>query len=630
MEAAVLNLQMMADVNGNKTVMDAELEVKQLQELVRKLERQNEQLRTRANAANHCSSSTHLLSPSICTGNLAAGPGPSQFYTGKDCISCQCAPAPFGPHSSCFHPQDLSGAENNGVESSALDQVEMLDLRFLLPADGESEDNWLYVSPKAKLYPPFSFSPLQWCRHVLDKPTPEVELAKRSLCYRLDQAKRWKGVLSGLASSGTYSPVLGLSSQSSSAKSVTKPALTEQTAPSSPPSHCPLQAPPPGRSCGGLAERSPSFLYHTAAHNYSRPHAAISPQSSMASDFSMSELDEDSISMNYKLQDMTDVQVMARLQEESLRQEYATTSITSATCATYARRSSSFSVHCGLRRSGRNSLELEEDEEEDEEDGEHEELPPPQPRLYRTGCMQRSVSHSHGLSSPRDPRRSPSVPHHLSSLSSPSVPHHLSSLSSPGLIPAGYTAPTEPQNYRVTTDKLRRSMPNLIRAPSMLSVPSGPSIAAPPSHSTFPAHCSSSSSLRNSQSFDSPSGLARLQSAVPPAGQLQQRVQSTGSFSTASRPPLKATAYVSPTIQGASAMSSAASFGSLSSSGIPLPSKSSGMFPAGRSALPRPASFIGTPRSKIVQPARSSLLTPPKTVSSLSTLRDASWKDGCY
>ncbi|KAL7865708.1 hypothetical protein SRHO_G00109550 [Serrasalmus rhombeus] len=611
MEAAVLNLQMMADVNGNSKVMDAELEVKKLQELVRKLERQNEQLRTRANTANSCPSAGHLCSNSSCSGLLTAG----QFYTGNYSVSSPSATGSFGPHTAeelypYFHPQ--REAENNGCEETALDEAEMLDLSALLPIDGQAEDTWLYVSPKAKLYPQYPLSPLQWCRHVLDNPSPEVELAKRSLCYRLEQAKRCRGVLSGYASSSlAYSPVDGLSSLSTPVKPLTKPPLTEQTAPSSPSSQCLLQQPLTGRSCGGLAERSPSFLYHTATQNYSRPHAAVSPQSSTDNDFSTSELEDDSISMDYKLQDMTDVQVMARLQEESLRQEYATTS------ATVARRSSSFSVHSGLRRPGRSTVELEEEEECDD-------LPPPQPRLFRTGSMQRSLSHSYNLSSPRDPRRSPSSPQYLSSLS-------YQQLSNPSPSTTSYTA-NEAQSYRTSTDKLRRSMPNLIRAPSMLSVPSVPSVAAPASHTAFPSFSSSSSSLRNSQSFDSSSGLARLQTAIPSPGQLQQRVQSIGNFSMATRQPLKATAYVSPTIQGPTTMPSSVSLNSLSSSGIPLPSKPSTSSSTSRSALPRPASFIGTTgtsRSKIAQPVRS-LLTPPKSIAALTTLRDTSWKDGCY
>uniref|UniRef100_A0A671LJP1 SLAIN motif-containing protein 1-like n=1 Tax=Sinocyclocheilus anshuiensis TaxID=1608454 RepID=A0A671LJP1_9TELE len=321
----------------------------------------------------------------------------------------------------------------------------------------------------------------------------------------------------------------------------------------------------------------------------------LSPQSSIDSDLSVSELEDDSISMSYKLQDMTDVEVMARLQEESLRQEYA------SNAATATRRSASFSVHTGARRSMRSEAELEEEEEYDQ-------LPAPQPQLFRTSSMQHSTSHSQSLSSMRECRRSPSTPQYLSSLSFQQLhmPNHSSSTA------------TETQSYRANTDKLRRSMPNLIRAPSIPSVISVPNVPAPTAH------------VATSQSFDSHSGLAKIQSAIPSPGQLQQRVQSVGNFST--RPPLKATAYVSPTIQSATTMPSSVSLSSIpSSSSIPLSSKPSAPS-SSRSALPRPASFVGTSgasRSKIAQPMRS-LLTPPKSVSALSALRDGSWRDGCY
>uniref|UniRef100_A0A8D2ZKT3 SLAIN motif family, member 1a n=1 Tax=Scophthalmus maximus TaxID=52904 RepID=A0A8D2ZKT3_SCOMX len=276
---------------------------------------------------------------------------------------------------------------------------------------------------------------------------------------------------------------------------------------------------------------------------------------------------------------------MARLQEESLRQDYASTS------ATASRRSSSFSLH-SLRRS---EMDL---EEEDEEDEGYDQLPPPQPRLFRTGSMQRGgLPHSHTFSSIRDCRRNSTTP-----------------------------------QFSLSEHKLRRSMPNLLRAPSMPSVPSIPCLASPvypPSHG--PSSLPTISSLRSSQSFDSSSGLARLQSSIPSPGQLSQRVQSVANFPTTPRHPLKATAYVSPTVQQGPASTPLSTSVSLL---VPQPLKASANQPtAPRSSLPRPASFIGTsgvPRASKIPPPTRSLLTPPKSMAALSALRDGSWKDGCY
>ncbi|XP_024261338.2 SLAIN motif-containing protein 1 isoform X4 [Oncorhynchus tshawytscha] len=559
MDAAVMNPQIMTDVNGNSNsnAANAELEVKKLQELVRKLERQNEQLRTRANG---CTGSPHILppSPAYMAGSYCI---PSPLPT----LLCQSSLESFFPLDEPFeylhsHYVDTAlDTEADYMERTVLDEVDILDLDAVFSHE-DSEATWLYVSAKARLWGESPVTPLQWSRQVLDSPRTEVESA-RSLCLRLDQGRSLRRFL--------LSPQSSMDSELS-ASELEDDAITQ------------------GYKLQDLVD------------------VQVMARLQEDSELSASELEDDSITQGYKLQDLVDVQVMARLQEDSLRQDYATTSIN--------RRSASFSF-LSLQHSGEADLEEEEDEEE------YGQLPPPQPRLTRVGpTLQRGLSHSHTFSSIRDWRRSTTSP------STPQYPSGGFSYQPPPLALASPTLSTytpEQQGFRPGSDKLRRSMPNLFRAPSV------PSPLSPANHIVSP------STLRNSLSFDSSNGLAsRLQSSIPSPGQLQNRVQSVGNFQSLSRQPLKATAYVSPTVKGPVTMPTSTSLQSLS--GIPLPSKPAvgvgGTPTPPRSSLPRPASFIGTsstPRSKIAQPTRS-LLTPPKSLSTLSALRDRSWRDGCY
>ncbi|XP_055764656.1 SLAIN motif-containing protein 1-like isoform X1 [Salvelinus fontinalis] len=612
MDAAVMNPQIMTDVNGNSNAANAELEVKKLQELVRKLERQNEQLRTRANG---CTGSPHILppSPAYMAGSYCI---PSPLPT----LLCQSSLESFFPLDEPFeylHSHYVDTAletEADYMELTVLDEVDILDLDAVF-SNEDSEATWLYVSAKARLWGESPVTPLQWSRQVLDSPRTEVESA-RSLCLRLDQVHRWRGVFSSHSSPAPpLRRVAGVSPLSASfSRSCSTPPPADRPASFSSPLHPLLHL---SLTPIGKAERIPTFLpaNHSANRSRSLRRFLLSPQSSMDSELSASELEDDSITQGYKLQDLVDVQVMARLQEDSLRQDYATTP------TSINRRSASFSF-LSLQHSGEADLEEEEDEEE------YGQLPPPQPRLTRVGpTLQRGLSHSHTFSSIRDWRRS------TTSLSSPSTPQYPSGGFSyqPPPQPQALASPTlstytpEQQGFRPGSDKLRRSMPNLFRAPSV------PSPLSPANHIGSP------STLRNSLSFDSSNGLAsRLQSSIPSPGQLQNRVQSVGNFQSLSRQPLKATAYVSPTVKGPVTMPTSTSLQSLSGiSGIPLSSKPGvgvgGTPTPPRSSLPRPASFIGTsatPRSKIAQPTRS-LLTP-KSLSSLSALRDGSWRDGCY
>ncbi|XP_072850809.2 SLAIN motif-containing protein 1 isoform X2 [Pogona vitticeps] len=572
MEAALLK-PIVAEVKPGAGAVSAELEVKKLQELVRKLEKQNEQLRSRAAATSPSSAAPApgsgsplmqqlLLSPAAAAAAAsvplhqqpATVPGgggssspPAGLPSPVPALLCQGEPFVY------FKPSPTAGPQGAAAVTPALippatilDEVEVLDLQggACFEREEKEEETWLYVVPAKSLMPQEkSLSPLQWCRHVLDHPSPEMEAAKRSLCFRLEQ--------------------------------------------------------------GCMSRSSP-----------------LSPQSSIDSELSTSELEDDSISMGYKLQDLTDVQIMARLQEESLRQDYASTS------ASVSRNSSSVSLHSSKKGTS-SDQEFDRYSLEDEEE-EFDHLPPPQPRLTRCSPFQRGIPHSQTFSSIRDCRRSPTSPYFPSN-----------NYQQPQCYSPQTPSPLEPQPNRMNGDKLRRSMPNLTRMPST---------------PTINTNVNSAITVRNSLSFDSnlhgaSNGISRIQSCIPAPGQLQHRVHSVGQFPVSIRQPLKATAYVSPTVQGSNSNSSSSSNSSSggsssssnismssntlqlhSSTGIPMPNKTANAGLVSRSGLPRPSLAIGgssIPRSKIAQPVRS-FLQPPKPLSSLSALRDGNWRDGCY
>ncbi|XP_051486352.1 SLAIN motif-containing protein-like isoform X2 [Apus apus] len=214
---------------------------------------------------------------------------------------------------------DLGSLPNN----TDLDEVKVLELENC----NEEEDSWLYVSPRKSATDQKTNSPLKWCRQVLDNPSPETEAACRTLISRLDQASRWKNLYcSPLASPSAHN----LNTEAGSCSNA-------------------LNSP-------GHLKSTNKALLTCGSSGYLSMHSALSSQSSVDSELSTS---DDSISMGYKLQDLTDVQVMARLQEESLRQDCAS--------ASASRRSSSASLH-SLRRGTYSDQEFDAYSLEDEDD----------------------------------------------------------------------------------------------------------------------------------------------------------------------------------------------------------------------------------------------------------------------
>ncbi|XP_077589665.1 SLAIN motif-containing protein-like isoform X2 [Stigmatopora nigra] len=556
-------------------------EVRKLQELVHRLEVQNETLRNRggkniinrgaSSESNHtlavgindrlnCSaaSTDFDLSPPLenFTGSIrpeedededvAEDMGPRAGFLTLTCSGGSRqgqSQTPDSPSQESYESETLAESDS-GVEQSALDEVDILDLEDEC-AELEDEDSWLYVSPKKQVSDAVPESPLKWCRQVLDQRSPETEKACRTLMSRLDQTSRWRNMYSspsaeaGSAGSGLISPGYH--------KSTNKSLLT----------------------CGSSGVCGvPSTM---------------SSQSSIDSELSTS---DDSISMGYKLQDLTDVQIMARLQEESLRQDYASSS------ASASRRSSTTSLQ-SLRRGGtysdqefdNYSLEDEEDEFSPVPQQRHRFTPSPlgSPRCLSPSTSNHGQEHSSRLCAPRarTPRRS---------LQGPSA---------------------ELLKF-AKSEELRHSMPNLAPRTSLRSL----------------------EAVRNSRSME-----ANLQSSgnrmshltpSPSSGMAASRLRSNGQSPLSLRAPVKAVNPVgsigsrqpsrglpviqSPAVSGGRRVQPAAS----SNGGSYIPGRASAG--VGRTAVSRGQSV--PTRSKLSQPTRRSL--------GMVKTSEESWKDGCY
>ncbi|XP_017292418.1 SLAIN motif-containing protein-like [Kryptolebias marmoratus] len=154
--------------------------------------------------------------------------------------------------------KDLWVGEDSQTEESALDLVEILDLEDSML----DEESWLY-EPQSKQSLVEKESAFRWCRHVLDNPSPEMEAARRVLMSKLDQRSRYN----------FYRPAAG-------------------------------------------SHHSPSV----SSGDETSGSTSISDSESL--DHNEGNLSHNSITTSYRLQDITDVHIMARIQEDSLRQEY--------------------------------------------------------------------------------------------------------------------------------------------------------------------------------------------------------------------------------------------------------------------------------------------------------------------
>ncbi|XP_076878956.1 SLAIN motif-containing protein-like isoform X2 [Brachyhypopomus gauderio] len=455
---------------------------------------------------------------------------------------------PLASPSPDSYDSETLGGSDTGMDQSALDEVDVLDLEDC--AEIEDEDSWLYVSPKKQLLVQQGpESPLKWCRKVLDHPSPETEVACRTLLSRLDQTSRWRNVYCSPSQSCAGSVEPG-----SSAAALLSP---------------------------GYHKSTNKTLLTCGSSGYTGMRSTLSSQSSIDSELSTS---DDSISMGYKLQDLTDVQIMARLQEESLRQDYASSS------ASASRRSSTASLQ-SLRWGAHSDQELDSRSLEDEEDG--------------CSSLPRRL-HRHAAS-PRCP--SPGAPPEPGGRAAPRAHAPARSLPTPG---------PELLKFARSEEELRHSMPNLAPRTSLRSL----------------------EAVRNSRSMEAnlQSSGSRISRLPQSPGVSSARLRGSGQSPLSLRAPMKALSPVgSMAVARQPGRGPPGAQGGLSAGSRRVPSPgptNGGAYTGSRTAAGGPRQGSSAAVTSATPPSRGRLAQAPRRslgmTKTCSSVTDDSWKDGCY
>ncbi|XP_022084815.1 SLAIN motif-containing protein 2-like isoform X2 [Acanthaster planci] len=266
-----------------ETQVDPEAEVKKLQSLVKKLEKQNELLRSRAGGIGGDKIQTTPQNSRV-RNKMAISSSHSLDLTN---------------HSNDRTPNSLENGttDKDRANYSLLDDsVQLLDSE-ISDMMNEEEDSWLYVSPLRVLTPEErSVNVYDWIRQDLDHPSDEMESAKRSLQAKLDELARAQRNSVGTNSLVIKQPVMVDASVGvGRLESSPSPSPTSVHPGASAPTHFPYQSSTTPRTKGEAERRERE--------------RRISGDRKSSEELGYS-----------KLEDVTDVQILAKMQEESLRQ----------------------------------------------------------------------------------------------------------------------------------------------------------------------------------------------------------------------------------------------------------------------------------------------------------------------